>query len=68
MIDEQLREAVRQLDTASQRLTIPVPRQRRSAGPLQAVASAIVVVVAIGAGLAECPTLPAPDLLGHRRP
>ncbi|MFP5331734.1 MAG: hypothetical protein ACLGHX_05175, partial [Acidimicrobiia bacterium] len=49
MIDEQLREAVRQLDTASQRLTIPVPRQRRSAGPLQAVAAAIVVVAAIGA-------------------
>lgn len=48
MIDEQLREAVRQLDTATRHMTIPVPRQRRAAGPLQAVAAAIVVVAAIG--------------------
>jgi hypothetical protein len=48
MIDERLREAVRQLDTATRRIAIPAPRRQRAAGPLQAVAAAIMVVVAIG--------------------
>lgn len=49
MIDQRLRDAVRELDTATQRIAIPVPRQRRATGPLQAVAAAVMVVVAIGA-------------------
>ncbi len=49
MIDEQLREASRQLDTATQRIAIPAPRQHRAPGPLKAVAAATVIVVAIGA-------------------
>jgi hypothetical protein len=49
MIEERLHDAVRELDTATQRIAIPVPRQRRAAGPLKAVAAAIMVVVAIGA-------------------
>jgi hypothetical protein len=49
MIDQRLHDAVRELDTATRRLSVPVPRQRRATGPLQAVAAAIMVVVAIGA-------------------
>ena len=48
MIDQRLRDAVRELDTATQRIAIPVPH-RRAAGPLKAVAAAVVVVVGIGA-------------------
>jgi hypothetical protein len=49
MIDEQLREAARQLETATQRISIPAPRHHRAAGPLKAVTAATVIVVAIGA-------------------
>ena len=64
MIDERLHDAVRELDTATRHMTIPAPRLRRAAGPLQAVAAAVMVVVAIGAVWAIADGPPAEQPVG----